>query len=83
MSKYLIMCRSLTYAQRAAHALENAGLTAAVSKAPQYLTTGGCAYAVSLHKGLEKAVSILNAKSLPYGKLYSRQEDGGYQEVLR
>lgn len=36
MQRYcLIMCRSLTYAQRSSQVLERAGITATVLKAPQ------------------------------------------------
>ena len=36
--RYLIMCRSLTYAQRAARVLERAGIGAGIIKAPAGLT---------------------------------------------
>ena len=38
---YLIMCRSLTYAQRAARVLERAGIGAGIIKAPAGLTGNG------------------------------------------
>ena len=41
MQHYLIMCRSLTYAQRAQQALERAGIPAAVVKAPQSVSAAG------------------------------------------
>ncbi|MEA5151390.1 MAG: DUF3343 domain-containing protein [Oscillospiraceae bacterium] len=81
MTQYLIMCRSLTYAQSAARLLESAGLTAAVIKSPQKLSSGGCGYAVSLHGRFDEAVSLLKKKSLLTGKLYRRLSDGEYTEV--
>ena len=50
MTQYLIMCRSLTYAQRAQKQLESLGITANVVKAPQGLNTSGCGYAVSVYR---------------------------------
>ena len=35
MMQYLIMCRSMTYAQRSAALLERSGISAKVVKAPQ------------------------------------------------
>ena len=79
--KYLIMCKSLTNAQRAALLLEMRGIGAAVVKAPQSLRAGGCGYAVSLYRRLGEAVSILKSADLLTGKVYQRKEDGSYQEA--
>ena len=78
---YLIMCRSLTYAQRSAALLERSGITAAVVKAPQGLSSNGCGYAVSLYKNFPEAVSLLRRNNLPFGKTFRRLESGEYQEV--
>ena len=79
--QYLIMCRSLTYAQRTAALLERSGIPSTVVKAPQGLTSGGCGYAVSLYKRFEEAVSILRANSMVSGKLFRKREGGEYKEV--
>lgn len=79
--RYLIMCRSLTYAQRSAALLERGGITATVVKAPQGLSNSGCGYAVSLYKGFNEAVSILRKNSMLNGKTFKRQDDGEYREV--
>ena len=42
----IILCRSLTQAQRAARLLERAGIFASVTKAPQNASTRGCTYGV-------------------------------------
>ena len=81
MSQYLIMCRSLTYAQRASRLLERAGITAVIIKAPQQLTGSGCGYAVSIRRNLETAVNILRSANASFGKLYEKDADGGYTEV--
>ena len=81
MTQYLIMCRSLTYAQRSARLLERAGITATVVKAPQGLSTSGCGYAVMLRKRFDEAVLHLKKNQLLQGKLFGRTEDGEYKEV--
>ncbi len=43
MTQYLLMCRSLTYAQKSVKLLERSGITAAVVKAPQGLSSSGAA----------------------------------------
>lgn len=79
--QYLIMCRSLTYAQRSASMLERGGITASVVKAPQGLSTSGCGYAVSLYNKFNEAVSILRKNNMINGKMFKKQADGDYQEV--
>ncbi len=81
MTQYLIMCRSLTYAQRASALLERSGITVAVVKAPQGLSTRGCAYALQLHKRFDEAVLILKRNNLLTGKLFARSGNGEYREV--
>ena len=77
----MILCRSLTYAQRAAQLLERAGITAGVVKAPQSLSSRGCAYGVVLRKQEKEALRLLEANKLPIGKVYRRSAAGEYQEV--
>ena len=49
MQRYcLILCRSLTYAQRSSRVLERAGITAVVHKAPLSVSKTGCTYCVKL-----------------------------------
>ena len=79
--KYLIMCKSLTNAQRAAVLLERSGISTAVVKAPQHLRANGCGYAVSLYRRLGEAVSLLKEANLLNGRVYVRSEDGGYREA--
>ena len=46
MVYYLLICRSLTYAQRTAKALEHAGITAILTKVPLHISPDGCGYCV-------------------------------------
>ena len=79
--QYLIMCRSLTNAQRAAAFLERKGINAVVIKAPQGLSSGGCGYALSLYKNFDEASVILKNSGLLSGKRFRRRESGEYSEV--
>ena len=45
---YIILCRSMTLAQRAANILHTAGVFASVTKAPQSANPGGCTYGVKV-----------------------------------
>ena len=79
--QYLIMCRSLTNAQRASALLERKGISAAVIKAPQGLSSGGCGYALSLYRRFEEATNILRYNNLLSGKRFRRLDNGEYAEV--
>lgn len=81
MPNYLIMCRSLTYAQRAARVLERSGITAIVTKAPQGTSTEGCAYCVKIsERRLADSMHALNSVNIPTGKVFI-QAGGDFQEV--
>ena len=72
MQRYcLIMCRSLTYAQRSSQVLERAGITATVLKAPQSV----------YESRLVRALALLDRAAIQRGKVYRLLEDGTYQEV--
>lgn len=78
----IIMCRSLTYAQRASSALERAGITATISRAPQELTNRGCGYCVKVSpRRFREALDILARAGIPHGRLFRAEPGGGYMEV--
>ena len=81
MTQYLILCPTLTWAQRAQRMLERAGLSASVVKAPQSLSVRGCGYAVSLTRRYDDALNILRRNALIKGKLYRREENGEFTEI--
>ena len=80
MTQYLITFRSLTHAQRSARVLERAGITTAVIKAPQGLSSSGCAYAITLRRNPEMALELLKQNGLSIGKVFQRGTDGRYTE---
>ncbi len=82
MQYSLILCRSLTYAQRAARMLERAGITATVRRAPQGASDRGCTYALKLRSSaLARAVEILKNAGIPLGRQFHIAEDGSLREV--
>jgi rhodanese-related sulfurtransferase len=79
---YLLICRSLTYAQRAAKALERAGITAIVTKVPQLIISDGCGYCVKVSaKHVSNALVALKDAELYPVKIFVLYADGNYGEV--
>ena len=57
----ILMCRSLTTAQKAARLIQNRGIFAVVTKAPQSSNPGGCTYGVKVtEKSADSARTILD-----------------------
>ena len=81
MTQYLILCRSLTHAQRSARLLERSAITATVVKAEAGLSTGGCRYAVQLYRHFNDAIRILRDANMIKGKIYRRVDGGSYEEI--
>ncbi|HHT16385.1 MAG TPA: DUF3343 domain-containing protein [Papillibacter sp.] len=82
MVYYLLICRSLTYAQRSAKALEHAGITAIVSRVPTILSSSGCGYGVKLSaKHISNALIVLKNAELHPLKIYVQYADGNFNEV--
>lgn len=48
MNHYLIVCRSVTYAQRMMRTLQRAALACHIMRIPQGLVPSGCGYAVRI-----------------------------------
>ncbi len=82
MLNYLIMCRSLTYAQKIANTLERAGIHAWVIRSPASITPSGCSHSVKIaQKNLTRALQLIHSFRLSYVGIYMRTEEEGYQEV--
>jgi len=83
MPYYLIICRSLTYAQRTAFVLERVGITASIQRAPKSIAEEGCSHAVRVaQRHLARALTALARADMTPMRIYLSQQDGGYQEVL-
>lgn len=83
MVYYLIVCRSLTYAQRTAAALERAGITAHILRSPKAVGQEGCSHAVKVsERNLADALLVLSRVGLTPKRVYIMSSDGSYKEVL-
>ena len=81
MEHYLIIARSITYAQRMQRALSRAGIRCRIFRAPRDLTSSGCAYGVELAPpDLSAALLILRREHLDPVQIYLPQP-GGIPEV--
>jgi len=82
MVQYLILCRSLTYAQKAARALERTGITASIMRAPKELGKEGCAYCVKVsERRLQAALTVLKNTETRVGRVYSIEANGEIREA--
>lgn len=82
MLYYLIVCRSLTYAQRTAHVLERAGIPGYVLRAPKVISREGCGYCVRIaERRLTDALVVLRREGLAPKQVFLQSADGGYSEV--
>ena len=79
---YLIICRSLTYAQKTAAVLERAGITAHIMRAPKNISESGCSHAVKVsERHLADALQVLKRVGLSPERVYIMSADGSYKEV--
>lgn len=82
MVYYLIICRSLTYAQRTAQILERGGITAHMLRSPRDITGEGCSHAVKVaERSLPDALVLLNRAGLPPRQVFIISSDGSQKEV--
>ena len=82
MLYYLTVCRSLTYAQRTAAALERAGITARILRSPKSVAGEGCSHSVKIsQRSLPDALRVLQRTNLEPKRIYITAGDGSYQEV--
>ena len=82
MVYYLIICRSLTFAQKTASALDRAGITAHIMRAPRVASVSGCSHAVKIsERNLTDSLMVLNRVGLSPERVYILSADGSYKEV--
>ena len=82
MVHYLIVRRSLTYAQRTARVLERAGISGYVMRAPKLISGEGCSHCVKVaERWLAPALKVLNREGLGPKRVFLQNEEGTYSEV--
>ena len=83
MLYYLIVCRSLTYAQRTAAALERAGISTRTLRSPKSISSEGCSHCVRIaRRDLDGALMVLRQARLEPKRVFAAQSDGSYTEIL-
>ena len=82
MVHYLIVCRSLTYAQRTARVLERAGISGYIMRAPKLISGEGCSHCVKVaERWLAPALKVLNREGLGPKRVFLQTGEGTYSEV--
>ncbi len=80
--RFLLVCRSLTYAQRSVRILERAGVTGTLSRVPRSAEKRGCGYCVAVaEKNLKRALSLLSESGLRPERVLAQDADGSFREV--
>lgn len=83
MLYYLIVCRTLTYAQRTAAALERTGMHVRILRSPKSISGEGCSHCVRVaRRDLDAALLVLNHAGLSPKRIFSAENDGSYTEML-
>lgn len=82
MLYYLIMCKSLTYAQRTAKFLERSGIRGDILRAPHSLAADGCGYCVKISGSyIHQAIAILRSNDLMPKRVFKANQGGQYEEA--
>lgn len=82
MVYYLIICRSLTYAQRTQAVLERSGIAAHIMRSPRTISDTGCSHAVKVsERRLADALAVLRRVDMSPERVYMTAADGSYKEV--
>ena len=81
MEHYLILARSITYAQRMQRAMSAAGVRCQMFRAPRDLAESGCAYVLKVEiSELNRALSAIYRSGLGIVRVFEYQ-NGTYREV--
>ena len=81
MEHYLILARSITFAQRMQSALGRAGIRCQIFRAPRDLTDLGCAYAVEVPEGdIQAVMTVFYREALRPVQIFA-VDHGQFREV--
>ena len=82
MKSYYITFRSVTLAQRGERVLRHGGMDCVLQRTPRWMEERGCGYCLRVRpKDALMCVELLNQNSVPYSKVYARQENGTVEEL--
>lgn len=83
MSYYIIVCRSITYAQRLAASLNRGGVRAHIIRTPKFLSPRGCSHSVRIsEKNAVRAREIFAELDLVPEQVYQVDPNGTIQEAV-
>jgi hypothetical protein len=81
VEQYVILARSVTYAQRMQKLLGKAGIHTRIFRAPRELTDLGCAYILRVQiQFIRQALDILHSGRMDPLRVFF-EENGSYREV--
>ena len=73
--------RSITYAQRGAGALLDAGIPCTMASTPPARAARGGGYSRGVRGAWAVAGQILRRQGIPFSKIYRREPEGSFREV--
>ena len=80
---YVLLCRSITHAQRLSATLERVGVRGGITRPPVGLTAKGCSYAVRVGaSSYEHAMRVLTAAQVLPERVFLVSDDGAYREIF-
>ena len=80
--QFLLLYRSLTYAQRAVRVLEKEHIPASVVRTPRTLNSRGCGYCAAVSgKNGPAAAAVMDRWELRPEKIFRHEDDGSIQEA--
>ncbi len=78
---WIITFRSITFAQKAQRLLRGERIEAALQRTPAGLSERGCSYCLGLReRDITAAMAVLRRNHLLTGKIFSRAEEGLWEE---
>lgn len=84
MYDYFLTFRSVTTAMKGSRILERVGIKTLLSRTPKALQQQGCGYSLKVRsEHLQEAQTVLFQEDVRFNKIYSRENNGRWQEVLR
>ena len=82
MKHYLLICRSITHAQRMNALLKSAGVSGRIYRPPVMLNQKGCSYAVRIGtNAFSEVIDLLRAERMLPERIFYGDEDG-YREIM-
>lgn len=83
LQSYLLICRSITHAQRMNAVLQSAGVSGRIFRPPVGLTEKGCSYAIRIGAPyFAQAMRHLRLAQLLPERVFISADNGGYREIV-